>query len=174
MTQEPADFCPYCGTRLTSRRIDGQDRKYCADCDRPIFHNPVPCTDVTVVDGDQALFIERAAPPGAGEWTVPGGHVEADEHPRDAAVRELREETSVSAEPEHLTLVETDLLDSTRGKYVLNVGFAVPVAETTGTPTAKSDAADARFFSLDEVAAAAGHEFRSHVSDRIEAALDAL
>jgi ADP-ribose pyrophosphatase YjhB (NUDIX family) len=173
MTQEPADFCPYCGTRLTSRRIDGRDRKYCEECERCIFHNPVPCSDVTVVDGDRALLVERAAPPGAGEWTVPGGHIEADERPRFAAARELREETGVSADPEDLTLVETDLLDPYRDKYVLNVGFAVPKGDATGIPTAKSDASDVRFFSLEELDAA-DHEFRPHVRDRIEAALDAL
>lgn len=172
MTQEPADFCPYCGTRLASRRVDGRDRKYCEECERCIFHNPVPCTDVTVVDGDRALLIERAAPPGAGEWTVPGGHIEVDEHPRVAAVRELREETGVSADPKDLTLVETDLLDSTGDKYVLNVGFAVHATETVGTPTAKSDASDVRFFAPEELDD--DREFRPHVRDRIEAAFDAV
>lgn len=174
MTQEPADFCPYCGTRLTSRHVDGRDRQYCKECERCIFHNPVPCADVTVVDGDCALLIERAAPPGAGEWTVPGGHVEADEHPRAAAVRELREETGVRADPEDLTLVGTDLLNSTGDKYVLNVGFALSADDVTGTPTAKSDASDIGFFALGEVVDAADREFRPHVRDRIEAALDAL
>jgi ADP-ribose pyrophosphatase YjhB (NUDIX family) len=173
MTVRPADYCPHCGTETTTRLVDDRERRYCEPCDRPVFQHPAPCTDVTVVDGDRALLVERAGPPGAGEWTVPGGHVEADEHPRVGAVRELREETGVSADPADLTLVETDLLDPYRGKYVLNVGFAVAVDETTGTPAAKSDASDVRFFAPEEVAGD-DHEFRPHVRDRIEAALDAV
>lgn len=36
-----------------------------------------------------------------GYWELPGGKVQADESPRDAAVRELREEVGIDAEPIH-------------------------------------------------------------------------
>lgn len=34
-----------------------------------------------------------------GLWEFPGGYVEKDESPRDAAIRELKEETGIIAEP---------------------------------------------------------------------------
>ena len=173
MTQEIADYCPYCGDELARRREDGRERGYCGDCERLVFHNSVPGADVTVVRGDSALLVRRAAPPGAGQWTVPGGHLEADERPRVGAARELREEAGVSVAPEDLALVETDLLDSIGEKYVLNVGFAVPASETTGEPTAGTDATDVRFFRADELADRED-DLRPHVRDRVEAAMAAL
>ena len=39
------------------------------------------------------LLVQRADQPWRGRWDIPGGFCDADEHPEDAAVRELREET---------------------------------------------------------------------------------
>jgi ADP-ribose pyrophosphatase YjhB (NUDIX family) len=40
-------------------------------------------------------------------WTIPGGKVEVGERLDEAAARELREETGLIVEPEHLQLVHT-------------------------------------------------------------------
>jgi 8-oxo-dGTP diphosphatase len=44
----------------------------------------------------KVLLIRRKNPPFAGCWAVPGGFVDSGETPREAALRELEEETSVS------------------------------------------------------------------------------
>ncbi|HXT19293.1 MAG TPA: NUDIX domain-containing protein, partial [Thermoanaerobaculia bacterium] len=46
-----------------------------------------------VVRGGEVLLIA----PRAGRWQLPKGHVEPGEAPTEAAVREVREETGVSA-----------------------------------------------------------------------------
>ena len=46
----------------------------------------------------RVLIAQRAKPPFEGVWSLPGGHVEWGEALRDAARRELREETGVEAE----------------------------------------------------------------------------
>ncbi len=41
-------------------------------------------------------------------WDIPGGRVEENELPRDAAVRECFEETGISIEKENLTIIHED------------------------------------------------------------------
>lgn len=54
------------------------------------------------------LLVKRGKQPLKGTWGFPGGHVEAGETAIEAAVRELHEETGITATPrEILTRVET-------------------------------------------------------------------
>jgi ADP-ribose pyrophosphatase YjhB (NUDIX family) len=48
-----------------------------------------------VIDGGQLLLVRRGRPPGQGQWSVPGGRVEAGERLCDAVVREVAEETGL-------------------------------------------------------------------------------
>jgi 8-oxo-dGTP diphosphatase len=41
------------------------------------------------------LLVKRSIEPFRGCWDIPGGFLEADEHPRAGAVREVREETGL-------------------------------------------------------------------------------
>ncbi|WP_135827416.1 NUDIX domain-containing protein [Halorussus halobius] len=173
MTVRPADYCPNCGTATTTREVEGRERRYCETCERPVFHNPTPTAAAAVVDGDSILLVERAVPPGVGEWTVPGGHLEADEQPAVAAARELEEETGVRADPAALELVGAELLAPFGDKHAVSMAYAVPVDDTEGTPEAGTDAAAVRFFSREELDADA-HAFRPHVPGRFERVLDAL
>ena len=52
------------------------------------------------VRGDTAVLLARMGPvtADAGSWTLPGGGVEFGEHPDDAVLRELREETGLLGE----------------------------------------------------------------------------
>jgi 8-oxo-dGTP diphosphatase len=71
--------------------------------DRPI----VGVLAVVVRDG-RALVVRRANPPLAGRWGFPGGVLELGETVAEGAMRELREETGVVAEPaETLTVLDS-------------------------------------------------------------------
>lgn len=50
-----------------------------------------------VVRADELLLVRRGHGPAAGEWSVPGGHVERNETMSGAVLRELREETGLEA-----------------------------------------------------------------------------
>jgi ADP-ribose pyrophosphatase YjhB (NUDIX family) len=54
-----------------------------------------PCASALVVREGKLLLVRRAHDPYRGEWDIPGGFCEPDEHPIRTAEREVREETGV-------------------------------------------------------------------------------
>jgi len=108
------------------------------------YASPVPAVGVVCLRGDEVLLIRRGSPPRLGEWSLPGGRIEPGERARDAALRELYEETGVTAEITGLLDVVDGLFPPDR-HYVLIDYAARWVA---GEPRAGDDAADAAFLPL--------------------------
>lgn len=144
-------YCPTCGESLETRELDDQSVPRCVECDLTLYRNPIPMGRATVIDGDSALLIERGRGADIGEWVLPGGHLEYDEPPRVGAARELEEETGLSVRPEDLTLVGDGFLDFGDGLTMVSFNYAVSRDVVDGTVRAGDDAADARFWSRDEL-----------------------
>ena len=51
---------------------------------------------IILLRGDDVLLIRRGRPPGAGQWSLPGGKQELGETAEEAARRELLEETGLA------------------------------------------------------------------------------
>lgn len=153
MTTYPAEFCPHCGTKLTTRDIEERERQYCETCERVIWRNPVPTAGVAVVSEEGVLLTERAVEPGVGEWAVPGGHLEFEESPAAGAARELREETGLRVAPDDLTLLDTFAVSPFEGKRVVSIGFAVRREDTEGDPEAGPEASAVGWFTPESFAA---------------------
>ncbi|MCB1471794.1 MAG: NUDIX domain-containing protein [Rhodobiaceae bacterium] len=56
----------------------------------------IGAASVSVFRGGEVLLVKRAKPPFL--WSLPGGRIEVGESAREAALRELAEETGVAAE----------------------------------------------------------------------------
>lgn len=88
-------FCAGCGARLTRRTVGGRSRRICRRCGRIAYENAKPCAGALLERDGKVLLVRRAVSPYKGWWDIPGGYLEADERPADAARRELREETGL-------------------------------------------------------------------------------
>jgi 8-oxo-dGTP diphosphatase len=111
---------------------------------------PMLTVDVAVLTGGsapQVLLIQRAHPPFAGEWALPGGFVEEGERVADAAPRELAEETGLKLTSMRLLGVYDTPGRDPRGWTVSISYFATVQAE--GPVTGGDDAQQARWFPAD-------------------------
>lgn len=100
---------------------------------------------IAVITRDgHALLTRRGKHPGYGTWGFPGGHVELGETAMQAAIRELREETSVIAEPlEYLTNLDVIYRDNAGAVQVHYLVAAVLCDYQSGEPVAGDDAVGA-------------------------------
>ena len=118
----------------------------CDECNG--WLNPALAVDAAVKRGDSILLIQRKYPPMQGYWGLPGGFVERDEDPLIAVIRELEEETGMVGENPELLMVMGNPKRDPR-KHIVSIVYEVDVGN--GEPQAGDDAADARFWSLEEV-----------------------
>jgi 8-oxo-dGTP diphosphatase len=114
--------------------------------DSPIDSPPVDCVGVICFRGDDVLLIKRGTAPRKGEWSIPGGRIEAGESERDAALRELFEETGIMAALETKVAVIDARFENFN--YRLHDYAARWIS---GEPQFGDDAADARFVAPHEL-----------------------
>ena len=103
---------------------------------------------------DDAILLVRASnlTEVAGRWFLPGGGVEHGEHPIDALVREVSEETGLDAVVGHHLGIVSDVLTRRSGQVVHTVRLIYALTELSGRladeTTGSSDLA--RYVPLDE------------------------
>jgi len=108
---------------------------------------PEVCVGAVVVSDEQLLLVRRGRGPAQGEWSVPGGRVEAGETLAEAVIRELREETGIAGVcAEMMGWVERIGDDH----HFVVLDFRV-VALDDSDPVAGDDAAEAMWVPLHEV-----------------------
>ena len=93
----------------------------------------------------EVLLVKRANDPNKNKWCIPGGHIENEEKPLDAAIREIKEETSLELNKKNLFLV--DQIDD---KKVNNNIYAV-LEEDYNQEEADSDAKEAKWFDVENL-----------------------
>lgn len=142
------NFCPICGRQLESHHDGESLRPHCEPCRRYYYRNPVPAACCVVRDEDGRLLLaQRGVEPCRGMWSLPGGFVELGESTEEAIVRELREETTLTALKTRLLGVSTH--PSRFHGAVTVIGYAIE--EWEGVPAAGSDTLDLKFYARDEM-----------------------
>lgn len=136
MLKAAGEEAPYCDTVYRALKFKfGGWFLYC----------PRLAADVIVRKGDSVLLIERKNEPYG--WAIPGGFVDYGEKVEDAAKRELLEETGLSDVEIELLGIYSDPKRDKRG----HVASAVYYTKSEMPPVAGDDAADAKFFRLDNL-----------------------
>ncbi|WP_439815222.1 NUDIX hydrolase [Zavarzinia sp. CC-PAN008] len=117
---------------------------------------PIVGVGAIVWRGDSVLLVRRAKPPRAGEWSIPGGAQKVGETVREAAIREVFEETGVTMAPGPVVDVVDGIFRDEEGAVLYHYTL-VDLAGTwlAGEPRAGDDAADARFVPMVELDALA-------------------
>ena len=116
------------------------------------YPHPSVTTDCVIFGFDgtrmKVLLVQRGIEPYKGRWAFPGGFLQMNESAEEGALRELREETGLSGA--FIRQFHTfSAPDRDPRERVITIAFyaLVRIEEVTGG----DDAADARWFALDEV-----------------------
>ncbi|MGP4864126.1 NUDIX hydrolase [Psychrobacter sp. T6-5] len=109
-------------------------------CNEPIIQyepqklRPIVATIGVLFKDQKVLLVRRANPPDVGRWGFPGGKIEHGEAIKDAAVRELCEETSIVS-----------------NAFKIFNAVAVLCIWVSSDPLAGDDAVEARFFNIEDL-----------------------
>jgi len=140
-------YCFQCGTQLEIRMRDNREREICPACDWVYYAQLKVGAAVLIERDSKLLLLKRNHEPWKGTWMVPAGYVESDEDPKDAAVREVSEETGLEVELGDLIHVYY-FDDDPRGN---GVSFVYKAEKISGEINLNSESTEAKFFLWDEI-----------------------
>lgn len=140
-------YCFQCGSELEVRHIDHRDREICPACGWIYYVQLKVGAAVLIEQGGRLLLLRRSYEPWLGTWMVPAGYVEADENPKNAAIREVYEETGLNVElGELFNTYYFD--DDPRGKGVV---FVYTARKISGEIRINGESSAAKYFHWHEI-----------------------
>lgn len=123
-----------------------------ASASRPV--RPTLAASAAVFRGPLVLLARRAANPGAGLWSLPGGRVEPGETLAEAAAREVMEEVGVAADIVGFAGARDIIIRDKAGALAAHFVVVAHAARwRAGEPAPGEEAAEVGWFRPGEVAA---------------------
>jgi ADP-ribose pyrophosphatase YjhB (NUDIX family) len=112
----------------------------------------------------QVVLVKRKNPPLKGEWTIPGGALEIGESLIEGACREALEETGLAVRPTGMIEVFDRIVRDEMGRVEYHYVLLDYICEVSGGELrAGGDAAEARWFSDEELTSPGVSEFTAGV-----------
>jgi ADP-ribose pyrophosphatase YjhB (NUDIX family) len=142
----------------------------CRSCDTSHWLDAKPCAGALVTCRGRLMLVRRAHEPWRGSWDVPGGFCGPREHPRDAAAREVREETGLSVEMGGVLGMWIDTYapeGPEADKVTLSIYFHATVESPATTWTDPNEVAEIGWFSPDDLPADVA--FPGHIPEVLRA-----
>lgn len=113
---------------------------------------PLVGVGAIIIERDRVVLIKRGQAPLQGQWSIPGGMLEVGETLREAAVREVLEETGLQVEAgELLGVFDRIVRDSDERILYHYVLIDFLCQRIAGEPIPACDAAEARWFNRNEI-----------------------
>jgi ADP-ribose pyrophosphatase YjhB (NUDIX family) len=81
------------------------DTQYTCENNHHYWNNPRGAVAIVFIRRDEVLLSKRGIEPYKGKYDLPGGFIEFNEDPYDAAIREIEEETGVKLSRDNLRLI---------------------------------------------------------------------
>lgn len=136
---------------------------YLNDPDAPIANSIVPAVSAVVTDEHSRLLLIRRTD--NNYWSIPGGGVNPGESVRDAAAREVKEETGIDCRVTGLIGIYSDpnhvaAYDDGEVRQEFSICFTTRI--TGGSVRTSSESAEVRFMPFDAIS-----DLRIHPSIRL-------
>ena len=133
---------------METRVFEGRELEACPNDDFVLWRDPKVATAVVVEAAGGVLLGRRAIDPGYGLWCLPGGFVNDDEGPLDAASRECLEE--IGAEVEVTGLIGVYHIAKREAPSMVGIGYRARVVDG-GRLAPGKEMLELKVFALDDL-----------------------
>ena len=119
---------------------------------KQLHKNPTPTVDTIIQKDSKILLVKRKKDPFKQKMVLPGGFVNEGEKVEDAAIREVKEETSLDIELENILGVYSDPSRDPRG-HIMSTVFIGKISDKSDNkePIAGDDAATTKWVDLESI-----------------------